>query len=57
MDTAYYPLNQMVRFPLIALDKNENVLNGAKALVKVIKHEFRTVLTKPAVISGRITTR
>jgi hypothetical protein len=43
---SYYPLNQMVRFPVIALDKNENVLNGAKASVKVIKHEFRTVLTK-----------
>lgn len=43
---SYYPLNQLVRFPLIALDKNENVLNGAKASVKVIKHEFRTVLTK-----------
>ena len=42
----YYPLNQMVKFPLIALDKNENVLNGAKADVTVIKHEYRTVLTK-----------
>ncbi len=41
----YYPLNQAVHFPLIALDKNENVV-GAKALVKVIKHEYRTVLTK-----------
>jgi uncharacterized protein YfaS (alpha-2-macroglobulin family) len=42
----YYPLNQMVKFPLIALDKNENVLNGARAEVKVIKHEYRTVLSK-----------
>jgi uncharacterized protein YfaS (alpha-2-macroglobulin family) len=42
----YYPLNQMVRFPIIALDKNENVLNGARAEVKVIKHEFHTVLSK-----------
>jgi Large extracellular alpha-helical protein len=42
----YYPLNQMVRFPLIALDKNENLVNGAKARVQVIKHEYRTVLSK-----------
>lgn len=41
----YYPLNQVVKFPLIALDKNENVVS-AKATVKVIKHEYRTVLTK-----------
>ncbi|WP_127126528.1 alpha-2-macroglobulin family protein [Pseudoflavitalea rhizosphaerae] len=42
----YYPLNQAIRFPLIALDKNENLLSGAKAQVKVIKKEYRTVLTK-----------
>ncbi|OQP62080.1 hypothetical protein A3860_29450 [Niastella vici] len=42
----YYPLNQQVKFPIIALDKDEHVLNGAKAQVKVIKHEYRTVLTK-----------
>jgi uncharacterized protein YfaS (alpha-2-macroglobulin family) len=42
----YYPLNQTMQIPLIALDKNEGVLNGARAEVKVIKHEYRTVLTK-----------
>ncbi|MFL5747441.1 MAG: alpha-2-macroglobulin family protein [Niastella sp.] len=42
----YYPLNQMVKFPLIALDKDEHVLNGARASVKVIKHEYRTVISK-----------
>jgi uncharacterized protein YfaS (alpha-2-macroglobulin family) len=42
----YYPLNQQVKFPVIALDKDEHVLNGAKAQVKVIKHEYRTVITK-----------
>jgi uncharacterized protein YfaS (alpha-2-macroglobulin family) len=42
----YYPLNQAVKFPLIALNKDEQVLNGARAEVKVIKHEYRTVLTK-----------
>jgi len=42
----YYPLNQAVQFPLIALDRKENVLNGSPAHVEVIKHEYRTVLTK-----------
>lgn len=42
----YYPLNQAVKFPLIALNKDEQALNGARAEVKVIKHEYRTVLTK-----------
>lgn len=42
----YYPLNQAVRFPLIALDKSENVMNGVQAEIKVIKQEYRTVLTK-----------
>ena len=41
----YYPLNQTVRFPVIALDRNERPVN-ALATVKVIKHEYRTVLTK-----------
>jgi uncharacterized protein YfaS (alpha-2-macroglobulin family) len=43
---SYYALNQAVQFPLIALDRNEKVLNGASARVQVIKHEYRTVLTK-----------
>lgn len=42
----YYPLNQPVRFPVIALDKDEKVLSGMQAEVKVIKHEYRTVLVK-----------
>ncbi|MBC7829630.1 MAG: alpha-2-macroglobulin family protein [Chitinophagaceae bacterium] len=42
----YYPLNQTVRFPIIALDKNEKLVNGAQGTVKIIKHEYRTVLTK-----------
>ncbi|MGB8192211.1 MAG: MG2 domain-containing protein, partial [Chitinophagaceae bacterium] len=42
----YYPLNQAVRFPVIALDKDEKVLSGVQAEVEVIKHEYRTVLTK-----------
>lgn len=43
---SYYALNQAIQFPLIALDRNEKVLNGASARVQVIKHEYRTVLTK-----------
>ena len=42
----YYPLNQKVNFPLIALDKDEKLMSGAKAVVKMIKHEYRTVLSK-----------
>lgn len=42
----YYPLNQPVHFPLIALDKNEKPLNNAEAKVEVVKHEYRTVLSK-----------
>ena len=42
---SYYPLNQSIRFPLIAVDKSENAIS-AKAEIKVIKHEYRTVLTR-----------
>jgi len=42
----FYPLNQAITFPLIALDRNEKVVNGASARVEVIKHEYHTVLTK-----------
>ncbi|MGZ5133626.1 MAG: alpha-2-macroglobulin family protein, partial [Flavitalea sp.] len=42
----YYRLNQTVRFPIIALDKNEKLINGIQASVRVIKHEYRTVLTR-----------
>jgi len=42
----FYPLNQAVQFPIIALDKNEKVLASASARVEVIKHEYRTVLKK-----------
>lgn len=45
-DYGYYPLNQTVRFPLIAIDRNDHLVNETKADIKVIKHEYRTVLTK-----------
>lgn len=41
----YYPLNQPVRFPVVAVNKDGNQLT-AVAKVEVIKHEYRTVLTK-----------
>jgi uncharacterized protein YfaS (alpha-2-macroglobulin family) len=42
----YYPLNQKVNFPLIALDKDERLAAGATAKIEVVKHEYRTVLSK-----------
>ena len=41
----YYPLNQSIKFPLLSINKNEQ-LTTALAKVEVIKHEYRTVLTK-----------
>jgi hypothetical protein len=41
----YYPLNESVRFPVIAVDKNGNPIS-AQAKAEVIKHEYRTILTK-----------
>lgn len=41
----YYPLNQAVKFPLVAVNKEGNGIN-ATARVEVIKHEYRTVLAK-----------
>ncbi len=41
----YYPLNQPVKFPVLALNKTEQ-LATTQARAEVIKHEYRTVLTK-----------
>jgi uncharacterized protein YfaS (alpha-2-macroglobulin family) len=41
----YYSLNQPVNFKLVSVDKNGNDTSGS-AKVKVIKHEYKTVLTK-----------
>ncbi|MBK8952465.1 MAG: hypothetical protein IPM85_09430 [Chitinophagaceae bacterium] len=49
-DWFYYPLNQAVKLQLAAVNKDGNGTN-AVAKVQVIKHEYRTVLTKAAVIS------
>jgi hypothetical protein len=45
-DGYYYcALNQPVNFPLLALNKDEKPVS-AKAHIQVIKHEYRTVLSK-----------
>jgi alpha-2-macroglobulin len=41
----YYPLNQPVKFQLAAVNKDGNG-TSATARVEVIKHEYRTVMTK-----------
>jgi uncharacterized protein YfaS (alpha-2-macroglobulin family) len=41
----YYPLNKVIQFPVIALNKLEQLVT-AQAKVDIIKHEYRTVLTK-----------
>lgn len=41
----YYPLNQTIKFPIVAANKDGNSVN-AEAIIKVIKHEYRTVLAK-----------
>jgi alpha-2-macroglobulin len=41
----YYPLNQPVKFNMVAVNKDGNVTTST-ARVEVIKHEYRTVLTK-----------
>jgi uncharacterized protein YfaS (alpha-2-macroglobulin family) len=41
----YFPLRQTVRFPLLALSKTEQPVSG-DAEITVIKHEYRTVLSK-----------
>lgn len=41
----YYALNQPVKFSLVSLDKNGNVA-PSNARVQVIKHEYRTVLSR-----------
>lgn len=42
----YYPLNQTVSFPLIALTRDEKALSDVKARVMVIKREYNTYLSR-----------
>lgn len=41
----YYPLNQAIKFMLAAVNKDGNAVSST-ARVEVIKHEYRTVLTR-----------
>jgi uncharacterized repeat protein (TIGR01451 family) len=41
----YYPLNQAIRFPVIALDKNEKPMTVQGHII-VIKHDYKTVLSR-----------
>ncbi|MEO6316011.1 MAG: MG2 domain-containing protein [Chitinophagaceae bacterium] len=41
----YYPLNKSIVFPIKAINKDEQLVT-AQARAEVIKHEYRTVLTK-----------
>jgi len=41
----YFPLNQSAKFELVSVNKDGNVINST-AKVEVIKHEYRTVLSK-----------
>jgi alpha-2-macroglobulin len=43
---GYYQLNQPVRFNLVALNKDDKPFASAKAKLLVIKHEYKTVLSK-----------
>lgn len=42
----YNSTGQQMKIPLIAVDKNGMALNNVKASVTLIKHEYKTVLTK-----------
>lgn len=42
----YNRTNNLMKIPLIAVDKNGKALNGMQAQIKLIKHEYRTVLAK-----------
>ena len=41
----YFPLNQPIRFPLVAVNAKEQPAN-ATATLQIIKHEYRTILAK-----------
>ena len=46
IEDYYNKTNKAMRIPLIAVDKDGKALSGVKASVKIIKHEYRTVLAK-----------
>jgi len=42
----YHATNNPIKVPLIAVDHTGTALNGAKAQVQVIRHDYKTVLAK-----------
>lgn len=42
----YLSTNQSINIPLVALNSNGNLANDAKAIVQIVKHEYKTVLKK-----------
>ncbi len=46
IDDYYNKTNRMMQIPLIAIGKDDKALSGIQAQVKLIKHEYRTVLAK-----------
>ncbi len=46
LEDYYNKTDKAMRIPLIAVDKDGKALSGVKANVKIIKHEYRTVLAK-----------
>jgi alpha-2-macroglobulin len=46
--STYYwaGVNQQLSFPMVAVDKNGDLLESAEAELTVIKHEYKTVLTQ-----------
>jgi uncharacterized protein YfaS (alpha-2-macroglobulin family) len=46
LDDYYVKTNKTLKVPMVAVDKNGVALKNVNANVKVIKHEYRTVLAK-----------
>jgi alpha-2-macroglobulin len=46
LDDYYNRTDRTMKIPVVAVDKNGTALNNVNAQIQVIKHEYRTVLTK-----------
>lgn len=42
----YVGTNNQIDIPLVAIDKEEKILSSTKANVRIIKHEYKTILNK-----------
>lgn len=45
-DRYYTATNSEIKFPLVALNKKGNVLTGVNTRLRLIKHEYKTVLSR-----------